>query len=169
MICVRKQNGQDGMSITPEDVIFSLNILKEKGSPIYRYYYANIKDAVKISDRTVRFEFDKSGNRELPLITGQLTILPEHYWKDKKFDKAILEAPLGSGPYKIKDFTVNRTITFERRDDYWAENLLLIRGSIILIILSLKCFVIAPFNLKHLNQGIMITVLNLVQKTGQRL
>lgn len=118
----------DGQKITPEDVIFSLNILKEKGSPIYRYYYANITRAVKISDKTVRFEFDKGGNRELPLITGQLTILPKHYWQDKDFSKSMLEKPIGSGPYEIKDFTANRTITFQKRKDYWAKNLPVNKG-----------------------------------------
>ena len=125
-----RDNGlwSDGTRITVEDVIFSLDILKEKGSPIYRYYYANILEAKKISDKTVRFIFDKEGNRELPLIVGQLTILPKHYWQDKDFTKALLEPPVGSGPYEIESFTANRNITYKRRDDYWAKDLPVNKG-----------------------------------------
>ena len=119
----------DGVPITAEDVIFSLNILKEKGSPIYRYYYANIVKAEKISDHRVRFTFDKAGNRELPLITGQLTILPKHYWENRDFTVSTLDIPVGSGPYKVGSMTANRNITFVRNPDYWGKDLNVNKGS----------------------------------------
>ena len=113
----------DGKPITPEDVIFSLNTLKEKGLPFFRFYYGTIKAAKKIGPRQVKFEFSEAGNRELPQITGQLPILPKHYWQNREFDRSTLERPLTSGPYRIGDFEVNRRIVYERVEDYWGKDL----------------------------------------------
>lgn len=113
----------DGKPVTPEDVIFSMNILKEKGAPVYRFYYANVKTASKAGEHGVRFDFDAGGNRELPLIVGQLPILPAHYWKGRDFEATTLEPPLGSGPYRIGKVEANRNITLERVKDYWGKDL----------------------------------------------
>ena len=113
----------DGMPVTAEDVIFSLNVLKEKGQPLYRFYYANIVEAKALDERTVKFIFSETGNRELPLITGQLPILPKHYWEEREFERSTLEPPLSSGPYRIKNFEVNRFIALERVPDYWGKDL----------------------------------------------
>ncbi len=113
----------DGKPVTPEDVVFSFNILREKGAPVYRYYYANVKSAAKVGAHGVRFEFDAAGNRELPQIMGQLPILPAHYWKGRDFEATTLEPPLGSGPYRIGKVETNRTITLERVKDYWGKDL----------------------------------------------
>ena len=113
----------DGKPVTPEDVIFSLNILKEKGAPLYRFYYANVKSASKAGTHGVRFDFDAAGNRELPQIVGQLPILPAHYWKGRDFGATTLEPPLGSGPYRISKVEANRSIMLERVADYWGKDL----------------------------------------------
>lgn len=113
----------DGKPVTPEDVIFSMNILKEKGAPVYRFYYANVKSATKAGANGVRFDFDAAGNRELPQIVGQLPILPAHYWRGRDFEATTLEPPLGSGPYRIGKVETNRTITLERVADYWGKDL----------------------------------------------
>lgn len=113
----------DGKPVTPEDVVFSFNILREKGAPVYRFYYANVKSVTKAGARGVRFEFDTAGNRELPLIMGQLPILPAHYWKGRDFEATTLEPPLGSGPYRIGKVDANRSITLERVKDYWGKDL----------------------------------------------
>lgn len=113
----------DGKPVTPEDVVFSFNILRDKGAPVYRFYYANVKSAAKAGANGVRFEFDAAGNRELPLIMGQLPILPAHYWKGRDFEATTLEPPLGSGPYRIGKVETNRNITLERVKDYWGRNL----------------------------------------------
>ena len=118
----------DGQPITPEDVIFSLDILKEKGLPFFRFYYGTIKEAKKIGPRQVKFEFAEAGNRELPQITGQLPILPKHYWKDREFDRSTLEPPLTSGPYRVADFEANRRVVYERVNDYWAKDLPVKKG-----------------------------------------
>ncbi|CAM9216332.1 unnamed protein product, partial [Phaeothamnion confervicola] len=113
----------DGKPVTPEDVVFSFNILRDKGAPVYRFYYANVKSATRAGANGVRFEFDAAGNRELPLIMGQLPILPAHYWKGRDFEATTLDPPLGSGPYRIGKVETNRNITLERVKDYWGKNL----------------------------------------------
>ena len=119
---------QDGTPVTPEDVIFSFNILKEKGQPFYRFYYGTIEEAKQLGERAVKFIFSESGNRELPLITGQLPILPKHYWADKEFDASTLEPPLTSGPYRITKFEPNRFIVYTRDPNYWGKDLPVNRG-----------------------------------------
>ncbi|MCK5777277.1 MAG: ABC transporter substrate-binding protein [Rhodospirillales bacterium] len=113
----------DGKPITADDVIFSFNTLVEKGAPFFRFYYGSVERAVKIGPRTVRFDFKPGENRELPLILGQLSVLPKHYWETREFDATTLEPPLGSGPYRVKNVDANRSIVLERVKDYWGKNL----------------------------------------------
>ncbi|WNK00484.1 extracellular solute-binding protein [Thalassospiraceae bacterium LMO-JJ14] len=113
----------DGKPITADDVIFSFNILVEKGAPFYRFYYGSVARAVKLGPKTVRFEFKPGENRELPLILGQLPVLPKHYWETREFDSTTLEPPLGSGAYRVKSVEANRNIVLERVKDYWGQNL----------------------------------------------
>lgn len=113
----------DGKPVTPEDVIFTFNALAEKGAPHYRYYYANVVKAEKVGPKAVRFVFDAPGNRELPLIMGQLPVLPEHYWRERDFTASTLEPPLGSGPYRIGKVEPGRYMTVERVADYWGNTL----------------------------------------------
>ena len=117
----------DGNPIRVEDVIWTLNTLKEKGHPFYKFYYGNIKTAEKISDNEVKFIFQGERNLELPLIIGQMKILSKKYWEDK-FEDVLLESPVGSGPYRVKNFKAGRTIEFERVDDYWGKNLSVNKG-----------------------------------------
>ena len=113
----------DGQPITVEDVIFSLEALKTKGQPFYRFYYGTIDRAEKVGDRKVKFFFKEAGNRELPLIAGEMPILPKHYWQGRDFERTTLEPPLGSGPYRIADFEAGRFVVLERVPDYWGRNL----------------------------------------------
>ncbi|MCC7049471.1 MAG: ABC transporter substrate-binding protein, partial [Alphaproteobacteria bacterium] len=113
----------DGQPITPDDVIFTFNILVEKGAPQYRFYYAGVAKVEKTDERTVRFTFKPGENRELPLILGQLVVLPKHYWEKREFDKTTMEPPLGSGAYKVDSIDPNRAITYRRVPDYWGKDL----------------------------------------------
>ena len=113
----------DGQPITADDVIFSFETLVSKGAPFYRFYYSSVAKAQKIGPKTVRFEFKPGENRELPLILGQLTVLPKHYWATREFDATTLEPPLGSGPYRVKSVDANRSIVLERVKDYWGKDL----------------------------------------------
>ena len=113
----------DGRPITVEDVIWSLETLRKKGRPFYRYYYKDVVKSEKLNARRVKFTFSETENRELPLIMGQLPVLPKHYWKTRDFSATTLVPPLGSGPYKIKSFVDGRSITYERVQDYWGRSL----------------------------------------------
>ena len=110
----------DGKEITAEDVVWTFNTLMEKGHPFYKYYYSDVSEVIKESDKKVRFNFKTNTNKELVLIVGQLPVLPKHYWKNKNFDETSLEVPIGSGPYKIKQFDSGRSITYELNKDYWG-------------------------------------------------
>lgn len=119
----------DGQPITVDDVIWTFEKTIEH-SPPQRFYYRNVVKAEAISDQIVRFTFDVSQNRELPHIMGQLMILPKHWWEGtapngekRDIGKGTLEPPLGSGPYRIKDFDANRRVSYERVADYWGADL----------------------------------------------
>ena len=121
---LRKQaRWHDGKPVTADDVAFSLDILKSKGAPFYRFYYANVEKAEVLSPHKVKFIFKGRKNRELPLIIGQLPILPKHHWQGRDFERTTLEPPLGSGPYQIGKVDPGRSITLERVADYWGRNL----------------------------------------------
>lgn len=118
----------DGEQIRADDVVFSYNLLLEKGNPKYKFYYADVLKAEALNDLSVKFTFKNTNNRELPLIIGELTVLPKHFWQDKEFDKSSLEIPLGSGPYQIKSVNAGRSVTYQRSENYWAEDLPVNRG-----------------------------------------
>jgi len=118
----------DGEPITPEDVIFSLNVLRSKGHPFYRFYYRSVAKARKVGPRTVRFDFKGGTNRELPLILGQLPVLPKHYWQDRNFKESTLTPPVGSGPYRVESHEPGRFVVYEKVDDYWADDIPVNRG-----------------------------------------
>jgi microcin C transport system substrate-binding protein len=118
----------DGMPITPEDVVFSFNAFK-KYNPQFSAYYRHVVSAHVTRPREVTFSFDTAGNRELPQIVGQLTVLPKHWWQTtdksgnrRKIGDTTLEAPLGSGPYRVKSFDAGHTIVYQRVDDYWGKD-----------------------------------------------
>lgn len=118
----------DGAPVTAADVVFTFNTLVEQGAPFYRAYYGGVKEVVADSERSVTFHFHNGNNRELPLVLGQLPVLPAHYWADRDFSKTTLEPPLGSGPYRITDVSGGRNISYERVADYWASDLPVRRG-----------------------------------------
>ena len=118
----------DGQPITATDVTWSFSTLIKSGRPGYRFYYQAVKKAEALSEHRVRFTFNESGNRELPLIVGQLPILPHHYWQSRDFARTTLDPPLGSGPYRIKRFEAGRYIEQERVTGYWGHDLAVQRG-----------------------------------------
>ncbi len=119
---------QDGRPITVEDVIFSLETLKSEGHPFYRAYYKNVVKAEKVGERRVRFTFEGGVNRELPLIVGQMPILPKHYFEGREFARATLDPPVGSGPYRIKKVDPGRTVVYERVEDWWGADIPVNKG-----------------------------------------
>ncbi|WP_207485858.1 extracellular solute-binding protein [Arenibaculum pallidiluteum] len=118
----------DGRPITAEDVIWTFETLMREGSPIYRTYYGDVVRAEKVGDRQVRFTFKSGGNAELPLILGQLPVLPKHWWEGRDFGATTLEPTLGSGPYRVAQVEPGRAITYERVADWWGKDLPINRG-----------------------------------------
>jgi peptide/nickel transport system substrate-binding protein len=118
----------DGAPITPEDVLFSHEVLKEKGWPYHRSHYAKVARAEKISEHAVRFTFDAAGDREIPMILGLMPILPKHKTNLDGFEQTSLEAPIGSGAYTVARIDAGRSITYKRNSDWWAANLPVARG-----------------------------------------
>jgi microcin C transport system substrate-binding protein len=119
----------DGQPVTPDDVIFSIDVLK-KYSPMYASYYRHVVKTERTGERDIKFTFDAPGNRELPTIVGELPVLPKHFWqgtdsegRKRDISATTLEKPLGSGPYRIKEFVAGRSVVLERVKDYWGASL----------------------------------------------
>jgi microcin C transport system substrate-binding protein len=119
----------DGQPVTPDDVIFSIDVLK-KYSPMYASYYRHVVKTERTGERDIKFTFDAPGNRELPTIVGELPVLPKHFWqgtdsegRKRDISATTLEKPLGSGPYRIGEFVAARSVILERVKDYWGVNL----------------------------------------------
>lgn len=118
----------DGVPVRARDVVFTFELIKRKGAPPYKAYFADVVAVEAIAPLTVRFRFRSKDNRELPLIVGELPILPEHYWRKREFERTSLEAPLGSGPYRIASIDPGRRISYRRDPGYWGRDLPVNRG-----------------------------------------
>jgi microcin C transport system substrate-binding protein len=118
----------DGKPVTADDVVWSFETLLAKGAPTYRFYYASVDKVEKTGERSVKFTFKPGTNRELPLIVGQLPVLPKHYWATRNFEATTLEPPLGSGPYKVGKFEAGRYLEMERVPDYWGKDIPVNKG-----------------------------------------
>jgi len=119
----------DGKPVTPDDVVFSFDALK-KNSPMYSAYYRHIVKCEPAGEREVKFTFDSPGNRELPSISGEVPVLPKHWWegsdeqgRKRDITATTLEIPLGCGPYRLKEFVAGRSVVLERVADYWGKDL----------------------------------------------
>ncbi len=118
----------DGSPVTAADVIWTFDTLKAKGNPFYRAYYRSVAKAEQTGERTVKFTFAPGDNRELPLILGQLPVLSKTYYESHDFAQTTLDAPLGSGPYKVVAVDPGRSITYERIKDWWGKDLPVNKG-----------------------------------------
>ena len=119
----------DGTKITSSDVVFSFEMLRDKGLPMYRAYYRDVTAVTAPDAETVVFTLSKETNRELPLILGELPILSKAWWAGRDFGQTTMEVPVGSGPYRIKAFKPGRFIAYERNPDYWATDLNVNKGA----------------------------------------
>jgi microcin C transport system substrate-binding protein len=120
----------DGQPVTVDDVIWTFQSLLEKGAPYLRFYYASVASVEQVGERAVRFVFHPGENRELPLILGQVPVLPKHWWtaKGREIGDTTLEPPLGSGPYRVKRFEAGRFVEYQRVEDWWGRDLPVNRG-----------------------------------------
>ncbi|WP_257284469.1 extracellular solute-binding protein [Endozoicomonas sp. SESOKO1] len=118
----------DGHPVTAHDVKFSFDLLREKGSTFYKQFYQDVEKVEVTGNNRVLFVFRHSNNRELPLILGQMPILPKHYWTTRDFSSPGMEVPVSSGPYKPVKIEPGRSITFSRVENYWGKDLPVNRG-----------------------------------------
>lgn len=118
----------DGTPVAADDVAWTFTALRENGRPQYRQYYADVTDVMVDGPGRVVFHFKNGDNRELPLILGQLPVLPKHWWAGRDFSHALTDAPLGSGPYRLDHFELGRDTVLTRVKDYWARDLPTAKG-----------------------------------------
>jgi microcin C transport system substrate-binding protein len=123
-----KATFHDGSPITVDDVIFTMETLREKGIPSARTAYGNIASVDRIEDRGVRFNFVEDATREAPMLMGLMAVLSKAWFSQNPLDQASLTTPLGSGPYKIASVDPGRGITYQRVADWWAADLPAMRG-----------------------------------------
>ena len=119
----------DGSKMTARDVAFSLQTLKAKGHPLVVLQMRDFVSAEAHDDSTVVVKFAEKYARDVPLYIASLPIFSQAYYTNRSFDESTLDTPLGSGPYKVGKFEVNRYIEFERVKDWWAADLPVNRGS----------------------------------------
>lgn len=118
----------DGRPVRADDVVFTFEIIKRLGAPAYKAYFADVLRVEALSPLRVKFTFRTRNNRELPLIVGDLPILPRHAWAGRRFDETTLVPPVGSGPYRILRVDPGRRIEYRRDPDYWGRALPVNRG-----------------------------------------
>nr|WP_246735813.1 extracellular solute-binding protein [Agrobacterium sp. a22-2] len=119
-----KARWHDGQPVTPEDVIFSFNLLQEKGRPPYNRRLTVVDKLEKVGEHSVRFTFNDKANRETPLILAMGSpILPKHAIDPETFEQTSLAVPVGSGPYKIKSISPGEKIVYARDPDYWGKDI----------------------------------------------
>jgi peptide/nickel transport system substrate-binding protein len=118
----------DGRPVTPADVIFSWEILRDKGRPNFRTYYIKVTKAEPTDARTVRFDLSGADDRELPLIIGLMPVLAKHAVNPDTFEDTSFEPLLGSGPYTVTNVKPGESVTFSRDKNYWGRDLAINRG-----------------------------------------
>jgi len=118
----------DGHPVTADDVTFSWQLLRDKGRPNYRAYYAKVRRAEAVGERAVRFDLAGADDRELPLILGLMPILPKHATDPSSFEQTSFAPPLGSGPYVVADVRAGDSVLLKRNPDHWGRDLAVNRG-----------------------------------------
>jgi peptide/nickel transport system substrate-binding protein len=118
----------DGKAVTADDVLFSWALLRDKGRPNHRQYYAKVAKAEAPDPLTVRFDLSGANDRELPLILGLMPVLPRHAVDPDKFEETSMTGPIGSGPYRVSAVKPGSSVTLTRDRDYWGRDLPVNRG-----------------------------------------
>lgn len=113
----------DGNPVTADDLLFTFNTLRTKGTPLLKMYLMRVAKAEKRGPRTVRFLLRNPRDIRLPLSLADLMVLPKHYWEKRDFERTTLEPPLTSGPYRVSSVEPGRKVVFERVKNYWGEHL----------------------------------------------
>jgi len=112
----------DGEPIRPQDVVFTMELLLEKGRPLYRNWIGLVEEMEIVGERGVRFTFKPEADREIPLLLALLPVLPEHATDVERFDRSTLQPMVGSGPYTISEVRPGEFVQLTRNPDYWAKD-----------------------------------------------
>lgn len=113
----------DGQPVTADDVIFTFELLRDKGRVPFSNRLTKVAKMEKVGDRGVRFTFTEDVDRELPLLLSLSPVLPKHAIDVATFDQTSLKPPLGSGPYRVAEVKPGERIVYKRNPDYWAKDL----------------------------------------------
>lgn len=118
----------DGKPVKADDVLFSWALLRDRGRPNLRQYYAKVAKAEALDPLTVRFDFGGANDRELPLILGLMPVLPRHAVDPETFEETTMTGPVGTGPYRVSAVRPGASVTLTRNPDYWGRDLPANRG-----------------------------------------
>ena len=143
----------DGKPVMAEDVVFSWQLLRDKGRPNFRTYYAKVAKAEALSERVVRFDLTGADDRELPLILGLMPVLAKHAINPDTFEDTTLDPIVGSGPYVIDKVDAGRSVTLKRNPNYWGRDLAVNRGYLEFRRNPLRLLPRRPLTLRGLHQG----------------
>lgn len=113
---------QSGKAITAEDVAFTFEKFMTEGVPQFRRNYANVEDVEILDEHRVKFHFKEPGNYQIAGLIS-IPIIPKHFWEERDFSEPLTEPPVGTGPYRVKDYRMGQSVTYERDPDYWAADL----------------------------------------------
>src|SRR5205085_333022 len=113
----------DGMPVTAADVLFSWQLLRDKGRPNHRFYYGKVAQAAAVGERGVRFDLAGSDDRELPLILGLMPVLPKHAVNPDTFEETSFAPMIGSGPYTVGKVDAGKSVMLVRDRNYWGRDL----------------------------------------------
>lgn len=114
----------DGVPITADDVVFTFDVLLEKGSPSYRVILKDIEKVEALDPHTVKFTFKAGAStRDLPAMVGGIGILPKHYYDTVDFAASTMVPPVGSGQFVVKKALPGQSIEYCRNPDYWGKDL----------------------------------------------
>ncbi|MFZ9810468.1 MAG: extracellular solute-binding protein [Burkholderiaceae bacterium] len=117
-----KARFSNGLPVLAADVKFAFDTLRSPtASPIWRNYWADVKDAVVLDERTIRFNFLRR-NRELHMTVASLPVFSKSWGGELPFDQWVMQTPVGSGPYRVARADVGKSVVYERRSDYWAQS-----------------------------------------------
>jgi peptide/nickel transport system substrate-binding protein len=113
----------DGEPVTVDDIVYSLETLRDMGRPNYKTYYSKVERMERTGERTIKFIFSPDGDREIPLIIGLMPIIPKHVYEKRDFNAASFQIPIGSGPYVVDKVKPGNSITYRRDTGYWGIDL----------------------------------------------
>ncbi len=124
----------DGTDVKASDVVFTHNILKEKGLPFLRTLYKDITSVEALDEDRIKFTFTEGLPK--PILSEQISLaagtyaFSEAWWngtdpkgEPRDFAKTTLEAPLGTGPYVLDKMDTGRMISYKYNPDYWGKDL----------------------------------------------